>query len=1072
MRYIKKRKGLLLITCIILSFACVICASLIFTGMAEENMEHDVDEVTVDNSSVVSAPLQANEVSRLETTASVSTWDQFVAALGNTGVATIDVQANLTRPNNGSNPGSIARDLRINGNGYTIDFGSTGLNGIILNTPTAGSAALILNDVYLIKTYYPTTPILNQSSAAASNNWSITLENVRTGTGNMAGLITAQNATVTVCGTENNLSLNASAYHFYIKSFEIVQGAALKLTSAGLAYAALCITNGELNIRENAALNITNNGTFAGEGDFYTLYSSGIYGSITAMTMEGGSTLDIYADVGVGYRTNVSTNMNLSGGAIMNVKSRTQIAMSIAPNYGDAPATTSTLNISGTNTQLNVKNASILGEIMGPAMCVRGVNCIVNLKDGAILDVYSPTNTCVQFLGTGNIFNITNGAKMDLVQDNETYGLEATFRFRISGGQTLNIDNAEVNITKNGGYTTAVRLYGGDNAINVTNGGKLKVRNYGNGTIYDGYGDVGNQGIFYTATPDNKKNSFYVDGDNSEIDIQADYGPAIYANGTLSSSTIITASNQSIFKLTGVTASYNYGTLGCSGPINITLDNPQYFDIRNNRVGSGTTLGGYCLSSGSANSTFTTVNSDLSVWSRGSNLDGNSTRSWILFDYTLTGQYFQTISYTNIEDEFNTSTYGSTGAQGYSRMSANSVTAVVDELRVPTNADKYIYGHAYIPEGSGGIRDAWTDEVHVIVQVLNAEGTIVFEGQGTTVGADNSSEGISVYGEVKRAGIFEIKVSDEVFLEAGQTVKVKSAWRGMADPKSERRRISTAEDLQAADKTVQDITPPTALTAANLDSGILYNGNLTTRTKVIKGTAQEVGAAVHIYQNNTLWVSGTVGEDGTWSITLPESPAENDRIAIALNDNVPNATNLTAKDLEKLKDNGIFTNSGNENPSLDYTFHDAVFTGRLELAVIYYGALELVVSPVISYGSNAISPSEKAYPAGTMKLEVEDSRVDRKNWKLTAQLTSPFTLDGGSDELDIDLVYSYNGTESVIDANAVTIWSHTNTSDSFNIYDQWTIGGSGNGLFVKASSGNLRTGSYTAVVKWTLSDVP
>ena len=1110
----KKRSGkrkstfrslLILAICIVYSCTSACGVSIIYVGAADEINEKDTDagsgsaEEAVDTQDTnsdsaaeqdpdagsaeqkIAVPPQANGISTFGTTASVTTWDEFVAALGNTGVSVIDVRNDLTRPGTAIsyNPGTIARDLTIAGNGYTINFGSGGFasNGIILGAPT-GSANLILSNVYLIKTETPGTPIFNQVNTAASNNWNIMLENVRTGTGNLAGLITADNASVTVYGIENNLSLTGFAYHFYVKNFEMAEGAALKMVSAGVANAALRITGGELHIRKNATLEIDNNGTSSGESPNLTAYySSGIFGAITRMTMVEGSLLDIYADVGVGYRTYVDTVMEMTGGAVMNVASRTKSAVELTGDYESNPSTTSIINISGAGTQLNVDSASTHTADDGAAMRVGGNNCVFTLTDGAEINVHHTVNSCIQFLGDGNVFNVKNGAKINAVQDGGTYKLGATLNFRFSGGQTFNIDNAEVNLLKLGGDAPAVRLYGGNNAINVTNGGKFEVRNYGTGTAQNGNSDNHNQGILYTSTKAGETNTFYVDGYKSEIDIQADSGPAIYGVGASRSSTYVSASNGTIFKVSGMTSSYSYGTIGCDGFLTFTLDNPLYFDIRNNRVGSGTTRGGYCVSSGDTSSTFTAVNSDLSVWSRGSNLNGDPTKTWSLFDYTLSARYFDTISYTNVPGEFNDSatSYGSTGAQAYSRMSANNAAAVVDELRVPTNADKYIYGHAYVPVGSDGQRDTWMDEVYVSVQVKNADGSIAYTAQGTTVGAagDGSSNGLSVYGEPERAGIIVIAVPDGAFIEAGQTVEVIGAWRGSADSTSNRVHTSTSDDLQAADVTTRDVTPPTALTVDDLDESVrMYNGDLTTRVDTLKGTGGEAGATVCLYKNGTLWATGTVDTGGAWSITLPGALAEGDRIAVALNDKVQNAADLTSYDLGKLVYNGIFVNDGNENPSADYAFHDALFKGRLELDVVYYGVLELTVSPEISYGNNAISPGEKAYPAGAMELKVEDSRAYRNEWELTAQLQQPFTLDGGSDVLAVDLVYCYNGTETVIVNSAVNVWRHTNASDTFNIYDQWTIGGSGNGLFVKASAGNVKTGSYTAVVNWVLSDVP
>jgi len=1101
---------------------------------------------------------RASGISTYGTTASVSTWEEFVAALANTGVSVIDIQANLTRPGTATsyNPGTISRSLTIIGNGYTINFGSggSGSNGIILGA-ASGGADLILSNVYLVKTQTPGTPIFNQTNAAASSNWNIILENVRTGTGNTAGLITAANAPVTVYGTENNLStasnsslftvgqlvfeagtkLNAvstgaslfvvggdvtvkenaaitvnttggASYLFSAKNFTAKANSSITTTSVGATYqfyltgdftmesngtegtgssltanasgasnSVIYMAGGEVNLRKYSAVTIRNTGT-ASSATAAT-GSNGIYGAVTHMNLEAKSTLDIYAN-SVGYRSNTTNYLTMVEGAVFKVETSEEAAIMLQNGTGESTSNPAFINISGEGTKLDISTLSNSTGNTGAAMIISGDDtangsCRFTVTDGAEVIGYSKQNSVIQVRSNGSVFAIKNGARMELTQDDNTNDLVAALRFRIAGNQAFVIDGGEVYVHKTGGDGPAVRLYGGNNSVTVTNGGNFVVYNEGNGTPDNGNGNAGNQGIYYTNGSTSRPDYFSVSGYGSRVEIVADYGPAIYNSGGASN---ITVKDRAIFIAAGRTSNSSSGasngTINSSGLATIVLDTPLYFDIRNNRPG-----GGNAIDAGGSGSTFTTLQSDLSVWKKGSDLDANPSATWSLFDYSLRGSDFATFVSSSVSD-FTASSFGK--ASDYARISANNATAVIDEIRVPTDADKYIYGHAYVPEGLKSQRDAWTDEVYVTVQVKDTSGNVVFTNTGTTVGAanDDSNEGLSVYGEPERAGLFQIIYDPDGdgkgdYLPVGYTIEVIAAWRGGADSTSNRVHVSTADDLQADDETVHDVTPPTALTVDDLDESVrMFEGDLTTRAGVVSGTTEEVGATVYLYKNNSLWETTTVGSDGKWSITLPGTLAEGDVIAIALNDNVPNTNQLTSYDLDKLVNNGVFANNGNENPSGDYAFHDATFTGRLELDVIYYGMLELTVSPEISYGTNAISPGQKTYPAGTMELEVEDSRVFKNEWELTAELQKPFTLDGGSDVLNIDLAYSYKGTETIIGSSAVSIWRHTNTSDTFNIYDQWTIAGNENGLFVKASAGNVKVGSYTAEINWVLSDVP
>jgi len=897
-----------------------------------------------------------------------------------------------------------------------------------------------------------------------------------------------------------------ATYQFYITGDFTMEsggvegtGSSLTADSSGASNSVIYMTgSGTIDLGSFTRTKITNNGTSINEdSDSRPAYSNGIYGEVGALNMQAHSLLDLYA-TNIGYRTMVTNSLTMVGGAVFNATGVNYSAIALTQNYEDNNTLPATVNIDGTGTQLNLEcSASSSATVnRGAAMVVAGTSaegqsCVFNVTNGAEINGHATSNTVIQVRSKGSTFTVKDGAKINLVQDGGTYSLGATLRFRISGSQKFVIDNAEVTIQKLGGATEAVRLYNGGNSINVINGGRFYVYNAGNGSPNNGTGDQGNQGIHYRNGSSSQPDSFYVEGYGSVVEIVADNGPAI--SSTAGSTTTVQAMSGSTFILEGKTSDAGHGGAIQSTSVTVfELDNPLYFDLRNNRSGGGRVL----ESSGGTSNMFTLNNSDFSVWTQGSNLEGDPTKSWSLIDFVLNGNEFDSILSTNFPSEFNTTYYA--GSSAYSRMSANNASAVIDELRVPTNADRYIYGHAYVPEGLDDTRDAWTEEVYVTVKVTNEDGTSYYL-EGTTIGVDEDG-GLSVYGEPIRGGMFEILNDPDgdgtgEYLRTGQTVEVVSAYRSNSPISvvgESRVHKSTAQDLKASAVITWDVTPPTALTMADVDisASKMYveasGTKFTTRTTVISGTSTEIGATVYlyIYREDDLsnlylssWATGTVEVDGKWSVSLPEALIEDDLVAIALNDNVsntgqPDTNRLTSYDTTKLVDNGVFANGGNENPSGDCEFHDTTFTTRLEIGVMYYGVLELTVSPEIEYGTHGISSGVTTYPAGSMVLSVEDSRVERNQWELTAKMDEPFTLNGGTDVLDIDLIYSYNGTETAIGSSAVNIWRHTNTSDVFDVYDQWMIPGNGSGLFVKASAGKVKTGSYTAKVNWVLSDVP
>nr|WP_285853763.1 isopeptide-forming domain-containing fimbrial protein [Bacillus safensis] len=241
-------------------------------------------------------------------------------------------------------------------------------------------------------------------------------------------------------------------------------------------------------------------------------------------------------------------------------------------------------------------------------------------------------------------------------------------------------------------------------------------------------------------------------------------------------------------------------------------------------------------------------------------------------------------------------------------MSGNNARAIVDELRIPTNADHSIYGHVFVPVGNSDSRDAWTNEAYVKVEVTKADGT-KYELIGKTYGSENS---LSVYGDAEQAGLFKIDLPDQQLLNAGDQVEVISAWRGKEDPSSPQARLSQPDDLKVSKTTVVDVTPPNPAVITNAN-------NITNATKQIFGTNGEPEATVTVKVNgSSIKGSAKVNDQGDWQFNLPTYLQKNDVVQVFLTDEAGEAANIK---------NPPSTNSnqGNTNPAEDLQYHDTTF---------------------------------------------------------------------------------------------------------------------------------------------------
>jgi len=806
-------------------------------------------------------------------TQSVNDWAGLQAAFADPTVDVIELSNNITRTLapviNDLAP--LTRDLTIKsaaGNRFTLDLGTsaTAANASIRLNAVLVPTTLRLENINVVKTASNNAVY---GTAANTANWRIEIEDVTTGTTTtQRGLIDAERAAVAVYGTENNLRIEQNGFnHINAMHFEMTAGAEMyvgtRVSTSGTSDACISINNGgSVILRPDAELTVENlNGTSSttANGNTSHAMSAGIFGNIASFEMEARSRLTINATF-ICYRSYASgATASMKDGAYFKALNiggaNSNGAVSLSVDYADTRTAAATyFTVEGEGTELICESDSNNTINHGTALRLMGQNSCMTVKDGAKLTSTGQRNSAFQLFGDGSSLVVKDGAEANFEQIGGTYDLGAAIRFRLTGGMTFLIDDGKVNVIQrdaNNNGTSGIRMYGGNNSIRVTNGGEFFLRNYGSGAPQDGTGSASNQGIYYTASGGNPE-TFFLSGYGSKVEIISDWGPGLVtdSNGSLD----VDASDGAIFIVNGRTSGAGAGAIyssaaGC--PLSFTLDNPLYFDIRNYRPGGGPAVYSVC-NAGNANENFLALtNSDLSVWNVKNNgasnpaglaatsqyFEGSPSRAWTLLNTHVRGRWIQFINnlpynvttnpyapqndYPNFSNNSTSATVNATTGNfvnigTYSRISANNAKPLIDNLRKPTDADKYLHGHASVPEGLQGIRDAWTDEVYVTVQVKDDKGNIVpikdmygnygNTAEWVTIGMDDlNPDGVTVYDAPPDGGVFKIpyipqnpaahayvpdyletpSAGDLCFLPAGYTFEVLSAYRSSLGSKTQ-----------------------------------------------------------------------------------------------------------------------------------------------------------------------------------------------------------------------------------------------------------------------------------------------
>lgn len=707
------------------------------------------------------------------------------------------------------------------------------------------------------------------------------------------------------------------------------------------------------------------------------------------------------------------------------------------------------------NTSINITNDNNRGIIQ-----MRGAGSRVVVSDGGKITINTKTTGGFRLQGDSSQINVSSGGVITVEQeyDDDQPGNNG-MRF-VGKGLSLTVDGAGslIDINKKSGRSSAVRFENGTQKVNVTNGGTLKIKNVGDGNSYANRLNQGNQAVqFYDSsgwleTPGAAE--FGVDGEKSNIDIRADSGATIDATGDID--LVFSASTKTYLVMVGKTGVDKTGIISGKN-LTVTLDNPTYFDFQNRRVGNATDGVGGWVFQGNVGSSLEVSQSEIALWRKTGatfdNFDKDPDYFSDITDLSITGEDLGTFSYSSSADLTSEFTQTNAGMKSYNRISANNQIPIIDNLRVPTNADKKIYGHVVVPEGVDAVpRDAWNDEVSVTLRLTYADTTKSPVDFTATTKGQTSVEGVGLnpWGEGEQGGLFEITVPNDAYLEEGDTIQVISA-----------HKVKGGQQVTELDtaKTTVDIVPPTP---AEMATSII---NIETRT--LSGKGEPGATAMLMNGTQQIGSSVTVDPSGSFTIEIPRGSLQiNDTLELFLNDNAGEAT---AKGVI----NKPVTNNdlGNTNPSPDtLVFHDATFEPAPIIRV--EGGLFLAVPATIDFGTvKADGLQKELLGTTTEQLLIYDQRDVKNEWTLTVKETKPFTSVVTQAVLD-DVLYfaSATGDYQPLNQGDLSVVSGTNTSNDPVDYSEYLT--DGKGFKVVLDQSKQLIGDYSAEITWTLADVP
>ncbi|MCL1798987.1 MAG: InlB B-repeat-containing protein [Eggerthellaceae bacterium] len=401
-----------------------------------------------------------------------------------------------------------------------------------------------------------------------------------------------------------------------------------------------------------------------------------------------------------------------------------------------------------------------------------------------------------------------------------------------------------------------------------------------------------------------------------------------------------------------------HGTQG----FEFTFTNPLYYDFANFGAGTTALPARVFRTTTATGVSFNSIDSDIAVWGNGTSRVGGTANasnssinpqgtgtgtsaglvppppvwgssaswgdpylSWPMQRLTIAGSVSfggdgtfdnnNSLILTTAVDNF-----GSQGMLPYRRIQGNNAAPRIDRVFEPvTNADKYLRVIGSVAEGLDSLgRPIWTDEVfgrYAITRAATGDIEMSTAGQVSSILMEND-----VYEMEKTGRMLEgvVRYSDGGFLRSGDTFRMDSLWRGVeypGNPDPAKVHLARPEDMPAP-ITVEDVLPPAPAKIGYPTSGKLWVG----LEAELSGTWLAQGAqaaaephnpepAIRLYavvdtDDNAILgkdgqpILGTLNDDGTWDLVLPESAtstlSESSRVYLVLEDENGNANPVVA----------------------------------------------------------------------------------------------------------------------------------------------------------------------------------
>ncbi|UUV98326.1 pectate lyase-like adhesive domain-containing protein [Vagococcus luciliae] len=687
------------------------------------------------------------------------------------------------------------------------------------------------------------------------------------------------------------------------------------------------------------------------------------------------------------------------------------------------------------NSNINIRNESSSTAGIDSSGMIWGIgNSYENTGmtftiDSSEVDFYSKGMSALVFKGRSSSFYLNNNSDLFIESDEIKDGASGKYpsiRYGFYGGATFKIDNnSEMYIKKNRGQSAGIRMVDDDNKVLVAGGSRFKVYNAGSpGDTRWNY----SQAIEYGDGA--KKNLFELQDKGSTVDLDAQNGGAITSRGDAK----IIMHPETTFSAVGHAA---YTTFSAT-ELTMILDSPRYFDFSNTYVGKS------IVETNSATSEMNLTNSLLSIWDKNNDIMTTTPlKSFNKLNLRLNGVNFSNIVSTTNSD-FNSTIYKS--MNNLSRINANNSKPVIDHIIQPTNADKFIFVHASVPQKYDELRDAFEDEVTV-------EGRIILPNDDEFIFKGKTASSMEIYGKKDQKGYAKISVPKSDFLVKGSKIVIDRAYRGEEETKIEAIKIAPPVE-------VINVIPPKL---AEINNKFIQSSD-----EILSGTGTP--QATVLLKVNNEWLNNTsiVNSEGKFTIELPRGLKKGDIIQVFLRDQ-EKKLNISDPPITNTID-------GNINPSEDLKYHDAIFSGAPKLKV--GGSLSFQSVPAeINFGtiktSGKLLELSPLYVSGNLVIHDDRDEQVKSEWRLLLKTGQQFVDNTDSSKVLSKSSWLYKnkiGNNILITDQFSIIESSLNFQGAIsNISDTW---GENKGLELRIPVENQLVGEYEGTLEWQLESVP